>query len=239
MLERYKYVGNAIERNLSFLNGRTVSFDLDGVTQATYLNVLSLVSHEFKKPYNHEHLTTYWELVNIARANGIPEDQCLDYMKSTWNQYDVYRNSPEIAGISTLLKILKDIQVPVVFISSRPMEFLEVTKEWFADKFAWIDPENIHIKRPDIVTGEAYKPAMVEAYNVGLHIEDAPDEANAVASQTTAKVLLVPQQWNRLATIESPNVKILEQGKASGVWSVIRFLASSDANAFLTNVAHY
>lgn len=233
-IERAPKVANAIARNLGVLNGKTVSIDLDGVVQATWTRAILGANKAFGTAYTRDDLVSYWEMVNLVRKNGVPEENCLEHAKSLWNNDSVYSLSPEVPGIGILLKILKDINSPVIFNSSRPSEFYKVTCEWFAGKFPWIDPDAIIMQRPDGMSGEEYKPRVVREKNVGLHIEDAASEAEAIALGTSAKVILVPYPWNIGTRVDNANVMQLEgYSDASGVWPVIRFLASPQARDFL------
>lgn len=232
--ERYPNVINSFKDNLAYLNGGLLSMDLDAVVQATYVKALNHASHGLKKVIDKNQLISYWELDNISRINGIPAEKSLEFTKGVYNRYDVYRSSPQMPGIKSLLEILNEIEVPYVFISSRPPEFIDATRSWFAEIFPWVPPENIILGRREGMTGGEFKSGVINNWNVVLHIEDATEEANEIVRNTPAKVLMVPQPWNVDEIIEDPKVKYLgPYTDTSGVWPVIRFLSSNEAKLFL------
>lgn len=195
---------------------------------------LSKVSHGLKAVISKDQLTSYWELVKIVERYGIPECESLEYAKRAWNDHEVYRKSPPVPGAKSLLKILHELAIPHVFISSRPPNFLYTTREWFAESMPWVDPETVILGRKEGISGAEFKAAVVNKLNIRLHIEDTMEEALGVAEATPAKVLIVPQPWNLNEATNNPNIKILgPYSETSGVWPVLRFLSSKEAAFFL------
>lgn len=225
-----------IEKNLQALQGRPISLDIDAVTQATFYGALITLSRklELVNPIRKHQMITYWELKKISERHLIPPDESLEFSKSAWNNVPVYKESPRMPGITSLLKILHDIDYPHLFISSRPTDFLATTHEWFGKYFKWIDSEAIIIARPDHMSGEVFKTSEVLSRGVGLHIEDSPEEALAIAAGTTAKVLVVPQPWNTTHLFDHARTKYLgPYNESAGSWPVLKFLASNEAYDFL------
>ena len=209
LAERAPHLLSVVSENLKFLNGRSISIDIDAITQATYVLALRNVSRSFGKVILKEHLKTYWELAKIAEKNGVQAAQSLNFAKDAWNNEEVYMNSPEMPGIRALLEVLHEIEIPHTFISSRPLEFEDVTKSWYKDKFPWISGDNIILGRKEGVSGGLFKAQMIRKYNVGLHIEDTMDEANEIAKIAQIPILVVPQPWNTQEVITDPMVKLL------------------------------
>lgn len=239
-IERNSRVTSAIAENLKVLKGSAVGIDIDAVTQATFILALNHASHNLRKVILKEKLTGYWELANIARANGISDDKALEFAKNAWNRNDVYLKSPAMPGITTLMEIFNCVDIPYFFISSRPVEFLETTHEWFTRTFPWVKEENIVLGRPEGVSGGVFKAAEIRKRKILLHLEDALEEASVIVDKTPAGVLVVPQPWNASERIDNPRIKQLgPYSDTDGVWPVIRFLASREAKAFLNNVAQY
>ena len=232
--ERYTNVFANVSENLSYLNSGTVSLDIDAVTQATYVLALNKVGHILGKAVHKEQLITYWELANIARLNGIPEDKTMDFARSAWNDENVYLNAPVMPGILTLLNIFNEVGTPYIFISSRPAEFEEVTKKWFSQNIPFVKSESIILGRQEGVSGGDFKSRMIKEFGVVLHIEDAVEEAVKIVEATPAKIIIVPQPWNEARTIQHPRIKYLGNHiETKGVWPVVRYLASNEARNFL------
>lgn len=240
LVERNSRVATAIAENLKVLKDSAVSIDIDAVTQATFILALNHASHELKKVVLKEKLTDYWELANIARANGVSDEKALGFAKNAWNRHDVYLNSPTMPGIATLLEIFNGIDIPYFFISSRPVEFLKTTHAWFAKMFPRVKEENIVLGRPEGVSGGVFKSAEIRKRRILLHLEDALEEASIIVDKTPAGVLVIPQPWNVSEKTDNPRIKQLgPYSDTAGVWPVIRFLASHEAKEFLNNVAQY
>lgn len=238
-IERHPLLTNSIKENLSFLNGRKVSLDIDAVTQASYILALRNASQELKKVITKEMLTTYWQMAKIAEENGVSKEKSLAFAQGVWNRHDVYLNAPPMNGITALLEAFDDNKIPYLFISSRPVEFTETTKEWFAKTFPQVDSENIILGRKKEMGGGEFKANMVKKYNVGLHIEDAMEEAVVIA-ETGVPVVLVPQPWNEQENIIHPRIKHLgAHSYSEGTWPAVRFLRSKEAKEFFANVAQY
>jgi len=235
LAERAPHLLNSVSENLKFLEGRPVGIDIDAVTQATYILALKRASQSLGKVILKEHLTTYWELAKIVQKNGISEDKAMDFSKDAWNNYEVYRKAPEMLGIRTLLEVFNEIKVPYLFISSRPIEFEDVTREWFKKRFSWIPGENIILGRKEGVHGGDFKAQTIQEFGVRLHIEDATEEAQIIVQKTGAHVLMVPQPWNRTEIFDHPRIKYLgDFAQVNGSWPVLKFLASREAKQFLS-----
>ncbi len=236
--DRYPRIYSRLSENIRLLNGGTVSFDIDAVTQATWSIALTGVSHKIGKSLAINDLVTYWELKNIVKNHGFDEAAALQVALTAWNNENVYLNSPTMPGISTLLRMFNEIGVSYKFISSRPTEFADVTKVFFNKAFPWVDPKNIILGRKDGEHGGDFKARMIKELGVVLHVEDALEEARVIIRDTNAKVLVVPQPWNENGRFEDPKIKYLghhAEGKYS--WTVLRFLAGNEVRSFLGDVA--
>lgn len=241
--ERYPNVFETFSENMKLLNGKAVGIDIDAVTQATYILALNKASYDIGKIIQRDDLKTYWELAEIAKKNGIAPEKAKDFALSAWNNDYVYSNAPVMPGIKDLLQMFDEASVQYLHISSRPVEFLDTTRNFFKNNFPFKNAdkylsENIILGRIDGVSGGVFKAEMINKYNVGLFIEDATEEAEIIVKNTNAKVIIVPQPWNETERFEHPRIKYLGSYKESnGSWSVLKFLASSEANKFLNNVA--
>jgi uncharacterized HAD superfamily protein len=237
--ERYPNVLETFSENMKLLSGKAVGIDIDAVTQATYILALNKASYGIGKIIQREDLKTYWELAEIAKKNGIAPEKAIEFALSAWNDDYVYANAPVMPGITDLLQMFNEVSVPYLHISSRPVEFLDTTKKFFENAFfPFINSENIILGRKEGVSGGDFKAEMINKYNVGLFIEDSTEEAEIIVKNTDAKVIIVPQPWNEKVRFEHPRIKYLGSYKESnGSWSVLRFLASKEANKFLDSVA--
>lgn len=237
LTERAPHLLNCVGESLSFLDGRFIGIDIDAVTQATFIMALKKASQSLGKVILVEHLTKYLELANIAQKNGIPADKALEFSKGAWNNDDVYLNSPEMPGARILLETLDQLKIPYIFISSRPVEFEDVTRKWFKNTFPLVPSKNIILGRKEGVHGGDFKAQMAQKFGVGLHIEDAMEEAVIIADKAKIPVLVVPQPWNAEA-IENDRIKLLGvYSPYAGTWPVLRFLAKKEAKAFFSSVA--
>ena len=162
----------------------------------------------------------------------------MEFSKGAWNNDDVYRNAPEMHGARTLLEVFNELKVPYVFISSRPVEFEDVTREWFKNTFPLVPSGNIILGRKEGVHGGDFKAQMIQKFGVGLHIEDAMEEAVIIADTAKIPVLVVPQPWNAQEDVDHVRIKLLgEYSQYAGTWPVLRFLAKKEARDFFSSVA--
>ncbi len=228
----------AVSENLKLLDGGVVGIDIDAVTQATHTLALKNASRELGKIILKEHITSYWELANIAVASGMPEQEVMNFARRVWNQPDVYLNSPAVPGIKTLLQVFNEAGTDYIFVSSRPTEFEETTREWFRKTFPWVDDQNIILWRKEHGVGGNFKAKIIKDYGIKLHIEDAMEEAVVIARLTDVSIIIVPQPWNIREKTTELRIKQLEgYSDTAGVWPVLKFLASREAKDFLSNVA--
>ena len=237
--EKYPFTFKNISENLKLLKGGLVSFDIDAVTQQTSDLSLKKASHILKKYITISDIVKYWGLKDIAAKNGMNEKEALEFSLYCWNDHSVYSGSPVLPGTLTLLRLFEEARIPYMFISSRPTEFKLTTKRWFEKNLPWVDPKNIIVERVGAAFGGSYKSDMINKYGVVLHIEDAVEEARAIAQETSAKVIIVPQPWNQSGRFFHPNIKYLGEFRYSGTFPLIKFLASDNAKDFLDHVAHY
>lgn len=232
----YPNVFKNLTENLKLLNERPITFDIDAVTQATYVLALNTASRRLRKIIHRDELTSYWELTNIVQKNGYSKDEALKIALSAWNNDIVYLNSPKMSGISTLFKFLSEINYPYKFVSSRPKEFLNATRMYFQQNFPWIDRDNIILGRNDGEHGGDFKARILSELGTALHVEDALDEAKIIAESTCSKVLIVPQPWNESDRLDNANIKYLGHFyENNDSWPVIKFLASEEAKNFLNS----
>lgn len=232
--ERYPHLTNNLRENLKVLNGGVISFDIDAVTQATCFAVARRASHEFKKEINRADLKTYTEMASIAERHGMCPDDAIEYARRVWNNDDLYLNSPPNAGMTSLLKLLYEVDYPHVFITSRAVEFRSVTEAFFRNKFPWIEPKNIIMGKAHHEPGGLFKSEMIKRNNVALHIEDCLEEAEIIVDKTSARLIIIPQPWNENFKIEHPRIKYLGSHlDSSGSWPLVRFLTSQSAKEFL------
>ncbi len=198
---------------------------------------MSVVSRKGFDETRKEELVTYWELVEICKKEGVDPSKAHDFAKGLWNNRNVYRDAPEVPGSKSLLRILKAIEQPIIFVSSRPDVFIDTTNTWFNSTFPWIGNKDIYLGRQHSQEGGVYKSGVIQALNVQLHFEDALEEAKDIISSTEAKVIIVPQPWNLVCDFESQKMKTFSSYSAdAGMWPVIRFLASPEAAEFLGRV---
>jgi hypothetical protein len=183
--ERYPNVFETLSENMKLLNGKKVGLDIDAVTQATYILALNNASHGIGKNIQRDELITYWELAEIAKKNGVAHEKAKEFALNAWNNNYVYSKAPVMPGMTDLLQMFNEASVPYLHISSRPVEFLDVTKEFFKNNFSFIDPENIILGRKDGISGGVFKSEMIKKYNVGLFIEDAIDRRKGTYCSST------------------------------------------------------
>ncbi|MEJ2441723.1 MAG: hypothetical protein P8Y06_02275, partial [Patescibacteria group bacterium] len=111
-----------------------------------------------------------------------------------------------------------------------------VETQAFEEEIPWVKSKDIILGREEGMFGGDFKALSVDEFNVGLHIEDAIEEAMAVAEKTDAYVLVVPQPWNigeEGRKINHPRIKHLgDYFGLAGTWPVLRFLVSKEAAEF-------
>ncbi|OGM11487.1 hypothetical protein A2Z22_00355 [Candidatus Woesebacteria bacterium RBG_16_34_12] len=242
-IERAPIISAAVGENLKILKGGLVGLDIDAVTQATIYKALDYASLKLNRTIVMDELTDYWKLASMAIKNGMSEEEAYSFAKIAFNRNEVYQFSPRVPGIASLLKIFRDLEIPHVSISSRPSEFLDITKKWFFENFPWIDPKNIIMDRPRGMPGGDYKASVIEKEGVLLHIDDALEEVEIIVDKTRACILMPSLPWNIHKEVNHPRIKKVGNVSISNspnVWPVISFLASSEAKQFLNlSVAQY
>lgn len=235
--ERDSFLAAVIERNLSYIEGGLVALDIDNVTQSTCTKAFNKASYKLNVQIFKEQITNYWKLKEIAEANGIPTDKSLSFAKNAYNDDQVYRESSEMPGMRSLLKIFGN-KIPYIFYSARPIEYIDVTQDWFGKKFPFVDFEKINIGRKKGTSGGLYKSSIVKEKNIKLCLDDSIEETLEIAANTRAKSIIVPQPWNMLDQVNHPQIKyvtdfIESENDISTIWPIIRFLKDNSAADFL------
>jgi len=237
-IERCPAIRNKISRNLEKLGvPLKISFDIDGVVQATFQQALLWASHRLKNSIDLEQLVTYWGLNEISRKFRLSEKDAHDSTRNAFNREEVFLNSPPLPGARSILGIFQELGIPYVFISSRPADFLEATGNWFAKEFPWIDRNNIFLRREEGESGGSFKSRVIVSQGVLLHFDDSMEDAQEIVRRTQAKIVIVPQPRNRYITLEPEehSTRILNlrfNSKKTNLWAAMEFLTS---DCFLTS----
>lgn len=233
--EQAPHLISAVSENLRLIDG-AIGIDIDGVVQASSVLALRNASERVKQVILRDHVTSYWELVNVGKQHGMTDLEAIEFATSSYNNHDVYLNAPLMAGIKPFLEILQIIKKPHLFGSARPVEFAQTTKDMFARKLPWIKPESIFLGRKEWMSGGEYKSSLINNYGIGLYIEDSIAEANEMARRTDALILLVPQPWNKNEKIENTKRvhRLGEYDENAESWPILRFLATREARKFLS-----
>lgn len=229
--ERYTPLIKRVEKNINSLSkGGSISFDIDGVIQATYLSAILLASHELQVPISYSMLTSYWELANIAQKKPRMIKDPFEFARITFNQSKNFLESPPLPGAISFLKILRQSGINPFFISSRPAQFLEETLHWFGENLPWINPQVIHLKHNPDEDASEFKSRKIRELNVKLHFEDSLEEAERIAAQGI-NVILVPHPWNSSFNRQRGRIgKILRPTTEgyNGMWPVLDLLCKEN-----------
>jgi uncharacterized HAD superfamily protein len=179
---------------IKVLENSVVSFDIDGVEVNSAVTAITKLNNTLHIKYKTCNLTSYSAMVDLIKvADGTIEDP-RSFAVKLWNSEDVLKDAPPASGAWLLGNYLRQSQLNIHRISSRPSHVAEVTFEWYATKMPWIDQNGP--SDGDRAQLASHKIDTIRKLGVQYHFEDSFEEAEAIVENTNAKVVLVPNPWN-------------------------------------------
>lgn len=183
------------------LENSVVSFDIDGVEINSATPAVNKFNKIFNTVYTIDDLKTYWAMADLVKKANLTIEDPRSYAINLWNSEDVFKDAPPASGAWLLGNYLRQSQLNIHRITSRPSHMAEVTLGWYAAKMPWVDRNLIHIQENSSFIRDKSQLALhkIETINklgVQFHFEDSYEEAEAIVANTNAKVILVPASWN-------------------------------------------
>lgn len=200
-LDEYRII-ERLDSVINVLKKSVVSFDIDGVEINSAAPAVEKFNRIFGAKYKVDDLKTYWSMVEWVKIADPSIEDPRSYAINLWNSKDVFEDAPPAAGAWLLGNYLRQKDYLDIYrITSRPSRVTEITLGWYAAKMPWVDRELIHIQQDGIPVQEgsqlaSHKIETINRLGIQLHFEDSFEEAEAIVSNTDAKVILVPAPWN-------------------------------------------
>lgn len=209
------------------LEGKTITFDIDGVLSNSGLAVVNDFNYIFKTNRIAKEITHWNSIKCWAMDLGKSDEEAKEIEKSLWFRPEVIGKAEPVPGAYSLLRSLWKADVNMKFITSRPSNLNDVTKEFFDKHFSFIDLDNV-ISNPMDDLGEASKFKIKKIAEISpiYHIEDSPTQINAIIKAAKhTHVIAVPNTYN-MDIVESRRVTVSRRlENTPNLWPVYLLLA--------------
>ncbi|MGD0523304.1 MAG: hypothetical protein ABSA43_01980, partial [Candidatus Microgenomates bacterium] len=118
------------------------------------------------------------------------------YIIGLFNGQEVMTNALPESGSLLLHKFLRNKGVNIPRVSARPNYTRDFTLAWYKEWMPWVDEKDIYMD-----TGKEINPwfkvQTIKNLGAKYHLEDYPGDAEKIAANTSATVVLIPQVWNK------------------------------------------
>lgn len=132
-----------------------------------------------------------------------------------WNNPKQLTHLPLTPGTKELFYYLHTIEIPVGRVTARPGRVAAATRLYFELNEPHIDQSLIYVQDEDIIDPKFKIGVILDVLGSGVHLEDAPEEAEVVAKEGVV-VGLFPQAWNEGYKPKSHNIVTLDQVSENG-----------------------
>ncbi|MCH7641157.1 hypothetical protein IID22_03100 [Patescibacteria group bacterium] len=187
---------NAINTLNARLRIDGVGFDIDGVEVDSATPAIERFNKLHDKLYTKKDLISVWEMANWARQiPGIDDPK--GHAISVWNNDEVFANAHPEQGAWILAQFLYQEGVYPHRITSRPSYNEDVTRSWYSKNTPWVEQSFIHVQSKGFEISQTFKVDKINEKEIRYFFEDDIESAEMIVLQTQARVIIVPQPWNR------------------------------------------
>lgn len=190
-------IKDALKRLDDEFRTKGVSFDIDGVEIDSATSAINEFNKRHNTLYRKEDLNSSWGIINWIRQIPDIKDP-KEYAIRLWNSQGVMSFASPESGAWILSYHLHSEEIGPLRISARPYYLEVITKRWYEEIMPWVDQSLIHICSDESEIGPriGFKINKINSFNIEYHFEDQVEDAELIAEQTKALVVLVPQPWN-------------------------------------------
>lgn len=196
----------------------SIVWDLDQVLAVTEEPVKKAFDSKFGTNYAGRKIDRWRSLSHWAHEDGIMDYEEAKHIEDRiWADKNVvFRAPPGIFQEYSRVAAENGIEQAVA--TSRPLKF-EGTYEWMRIHYPWIPKGNVHQRKDDWLTGEAFKMLKIVVLNPNVHVEDQVEFTRNLIRYldkkgTDTRILLFPraQEAGQLT-----NGRVIEFAE-SGIW---------------------
>ncbi len=195
---------------------KCITSDFDGILCNLRKHVVRLVNLDLETKYTTGDLRSFDQIKKWYIEAGSSEEEALKKENYFWYTPEILLGTPPLPGATKFIEWIEKNKIPFSIVSTRRPEFRGVTEEWINIWMPSIDSENIYIRSNNEMTGEVFKPFIINRLGSDLFLEDTAYQAELVLIYTHADVLLhsnlninrlEPQLSSRLIRVpETPKI---------------------------------
>jgi len=195
---------------------KSIISDFDGILCNLRKHVVQLINSDLKTKYTTADIRSHDQVKKWYMNAGSSEEEALKIENNYWYNPEVLLNAPPLPGARKFVEWAHQNKIPLNVVSTRRPEFREVTERWIDIWMPLMDPKDIFMRINEEMSGEVFKPFMVNKLGSDLFLEDTPHQAEFVLIYTNANVLLhsninihglEPQLASRLIQVpETPEI---------------------------------
>jgi 5'(3')-deoxyribonucleotidase len=210
------------------LKNKTLGIDIDQVLVLSIIPVINQVRIDVDKNFGLRDFKGWNSIKNYAVNNcSWDEKKALLYEHSVWTDPDVLIKSPAMPGAKKFTKELVEQDISFYLITSRIPSLRDSTVKWFEINMPWIKPDRIKVNRKKSISGHEFKYVEVKNLGVDLHIDDSPEHARLILTNTNASVILISNYVNGELTKNKRIINISKRDRLPNMHDVRKYIISS------------
>lgn len=210
-----------------------VGIDMDGVEIDSHMSAIQALNQHFGRNFeksNYSHPWVFVDFIEEIKADGeIRIDQdAKEFAIDFWNSDLVNDNAPPVEGAMIVSKFLHQNGINAHRITARPSYVKSATHRWYNRKMPWVESQYIHIQNTGKRIYPRFKIEKINQLGLGYYFEDEPGNAEIIAKETNATVIVVPQYWNLDYSPSDTNKIITTSGYNDAPTALRGYLALAD-----------
>jgi hypothetical protein len=217
-----------------YLEGKTITFDVDGVLAASHIAVVNELNKRFNLNRKPEEINNWHSITDWVLELGFGDNEARAVETDLWFGPETISRSEPVSGDPFLLYLLKEEKADIRIITGRPSRLNGTTRDFVANYFPFIDLDRV-IPNPyeNIKEASDFKPRRIGEIEPFAHVEDSVAQIKAILKYTrNTKIVVVPNGWNSEAdNMESDRIIIARGGeKRPDLWPVYSILHTLSHN---------
>lgn len=172
--------------------------DIDGVLADTAVAVIAAINREHGTAYRSEDWSSWeWPIERMAVLAGLDVPAAASWLFSIQH----LAAAPPIPEAQRVLREWMERGTQVDVATSRPVDQRDMTFDWLAQHYPFINPKNIAIRTDNSLKGPAFKQQRAEIIKPELYFEDEAAMMKSLIAVWPENMLailrMIDQPWNR------------------------------------------
>jgi hypothetical protein len=176
----------------------SVLCDIDGVLGDVSVPVVAAINREYGTDYRPEDWSSWeWPMERLAVLAGLDVPAAAAWLFSI----EHVSQSPPLPEAQHVLRLWSEQGTRINVATSRAPVQREMTLEWLAKHYPFIDPENIQVRMDKSIGGAAFKQQQAERLRPDYYFEDEGAAIKTLLAvwpeNLRAIIQMIDQPWNQ------------------------------------------